>query len=100
MANTRSTFFVRSAVLAALCAAFVAQTYHASRATSITFDETHYLGASLRTIRDHKLDSRLIAVGVAPVPILLTYLPALAREEGAERPNLWIGELGDATKIL
>jgi hypothetical protein len=87
-------------IVGLLCILFVAQTHHASRATSITFDETHYLGSALRSIRDGRLDPRIVAVGVAPLPIILAYLPALAREEGAERANLWIGEPGDAKKIL
>lgn len=100
MGKTRSAILVRSFIVALLCATFVAQTHHASRATSITFDETHYLGTALRTIRDHQLDPRIVAVGVAPLPIILAYLPALAREEGEWRENLWIGKPGDATRIL
>jgi hypothetical protein len=100
MANTRTGILVRSLVVALLCALFLAQTHHASRSTSITFDETHYLGTALRTVRDRRLDPRIVAVGVAPLPIVLAYLPAVAREEGAERHNLWIGELGDSRKIL
>ncbi|QDT54683.1 hypothetical protein Pan44_27180 [Caulifigura coniformis] len=79
---------------------FLGQTWHASRATSITFDETFFLGTALHTVRDHKLDPRLVAAGVAPVPVILAYLPALAGEQGAERSNLWLGEMGDAQKIL
>jgi len=90
----------RAVVLVLLCAAFLAQTWRASRATSITFDETLYLGTALRSVRDHRLDPRLVAAGVAPLPVILAYLPTLTGENGAERSNLWVGELGDSRKIL
>lgn len=69
------------------------------RTTSVTVDETYYLGCGLQTIHDRHLDPRLARHGVAPLPILLEYLPPLSLAPAQERPSLWVGEMGDAGLI-
>ncbi len=67
--------------------------------TSITFDETFYLNCGLQTVHDGRLDSRLAAEGVAPLPILLNYVPALAWQPHAARPEMWTGNPRDRELI-
>lgn len=65
------------------------------RTTSVTLDETYYLGCGLQTIHDHRLDPRLARHGVAPLPILFEYLPPLSTEPRQERSSLWSGKMED-----
>lgn len=66
---------------------------------SVTFDETIYLSGALQTLHDGRLDPRLAAVGVAPLPILLEYLVPLSFAEREKRPSLAEGKLQDARLI-
>ena len=66
---------------------------------SVTFDETIYLSGALQTLHDGRLDPRLAAAGVAPLPILLEYLFPLSFAEREQRPSLAEGKLQDARLI-
>lgn len=63
-------------------------------AKSATYDETFYISYARRTVQLHSLDPRMAQAGVAPLPVLLCYLPA-ALGHPAERPTPDHGELDD-----
>ncbi len=66
---------------------------------SITFDETFYLSCGLQTVHDRWIDPRIAGEGVAPLPVLLAYVPPLLFAERQERPEPWIGEPEDRELI-
>ncbi|WP_417397898.1 hypothetical protein [Gimesia chilikensis] len=66
---------------------------------SPTFDETFYLSAALQTVHQGQLDQRLPRKGVAPLPILLNYYPAVRATGGVPRAYIWKGELTDPPLI-
>lgn len=86
-------------IVVTICGLLLAQTSWIRSTKSITFDETFYLSCGLQTIHDGRLDPRLAAHGVAPLPIVLQHLPALAFAERQARPRPWDGQPGDAQLI-
>lgn len=66
---------------------------------SLTFDETFFLNCGLQTIHDGRLDPRICSEGVAPLPLMLTYLPGLAGTSGADCPDLWSGRMDAPQQI-
>ncbi|WP_350186646.1 glycosyltransferase family 39 protein [Gimesia sp.] len=66
---------------------------------SATFDETYYLSTALKTVHQGFLDTRISGEGVAPLPIILDYLPVVWNEEGSLRENPWEGEVSDPVLI-
>lgn len=66
---------------------------------SITFDETYFLSCALQTVRDGRLDPRIAAEGIAPLPIMLSYLLPLSFSGGEDRPEPWRGQVQDARLI-
>ncbi|MDI9442876.1 MAG: hypothetical protein QM844_01755, partial [Planctomycetota bacterium] len=66
---------------------------------SITFDETYFLSCALQTVRDGRLDPRIAAEGIAPLPIILSYLAPLSLSGGEDRPEPWWGHVRDARLI-
>lgn len=95
----RPSWWLVCAALAGLCGLLLAQTIWIQAVKSITFDETFYLSCGLQTVRDEKLDPRLAEHGVAPLPVLLHYVPALAFFPRMPRPQPWEGQPGDAGLI-
>ena len=69
------------------------------RTKSITFDETYYLNCGLQTVHDRWIDHRIAAEGIAPLPLMLTYVPALACAPSEARPEPWKGQLNDRSFI-
>ncbi len=66
---------------------------------SPTYDETYFLGTALATVHQGALDERISGAGVAPVPVLLNYLPVAWRAGGAARSDIWQGEIIDPPLI-
>jgi len=66
---------------------------------SLTFDESFFLNCSLQTIHDGHLDPRICSEGVAPLPLILTYLPEFIGTSGADCPHLWSGRM-DAPQLI
>lgn len=62
---------------------------------SVTYDETFYLSAALKTRYQGSLDERLCEKGVAPLPVLINYLPAVWGLSGSPREEIWSGEISD-----
>jgi len=79
-------------------AVFLLQTALFRSASSITFDETAYLSLSLQSVHDARLDPRFAQAGIAPLPMLLTYIPAL-QGRGEVRRDPWQGQLNDPDLI-
>lgn len=82
-------------LLGLLAAALLAQTAWFRATKSITFDETFYLSTALQTVHDGRLDPALTQAGTAPLPVLLTWLPAAILHGGADRPDRWQGGIDD-----
>ena len=82
----------RAAVEFLACAVPIAlllvQTSWARAHSSLVFDETIYLSAGLQSVHDGRLDPRLFRLGVAPLPILLDFVPALAFQPREVRERL------------
>ncbi|NUQ62827.1 MAG: phospholipid carrier-dependent glycosyltransferase [Pirellulales bacterium] len=87
------------AILTLFGGVLLVQTAWFRHTKSITFDETYYLGCSLQTLHDGRLDPRLASQGVAPLPIFLNYLPALSFAKPEDRPIAWQGKLRDPELI-
>lgn len=66
---------------------------------SATFDETYYLSTALKTVHQGFLDTRISGEGVAPLPIMMDYLPVVWNEEGSLRENPWGSYEKDSTYI-
>lgn len=58
-------------------------------AKSPTFDETFYLSTALQTVHQGHLDKRISGQGVAPIPIMLDYLPVVWASGGTPRKDSW-----------
>ncbi|QDT89210.1 ArnT family glycosyltransferase [Gimesia algae] len=69
-------------------------------AKSPVFDETFYLSTALASVNQGTIDPRLCQSGVAPLPVLLNYLPVVWSTEGDERPRPWKGSIADAELIF
>ena len=80
-------------------AVILAQTTAFRSSKSPTYDETYFLGTALATVQQGSLDERISGAGVAPVPILLNYLPVAWRSGGGTRSDLWQGEVTDPPLI-
>lgn len=66
---------------------------------SPTFDETFFLNCALTTVKNGRLDERISGEGVAPIPILLNYLPVAWRAGGSARVDVWKGDISDPPLI-
>ena len=82
-------------LMAALGFALLVQTAWFRGGKSLTVDETVYLSAALQSVHDGRLDPRLARMGTAPLPILLAWLPVAISFGGAERSDVWSGNLED-----
>ena len=82
-----------------LSALVLGEAWSVRRTTSITFDETYYLSCGLQTVHDRWIDPRIAAEGIAPLPVLLTYVPALAFAPVEARPEPWKGQPHDRNFI-
>ena len=78
-----------------LSAVILAEAHTVRQTKSITFDETYYLNCGLQTVHDRWIDPRIAAEGIAPLPVLLTYVPALALAPREFRPEPWKGRQHD-----
>lgn len=88
-----------AAILACLCGVLLAEAAWFQRTNGITFDETFYLSCGLQTVHDRRLDPRLAQSGVAPLPVLVDYVPPLIFAPTQERPNPWLAHPGDRALI-
>ncbi|QDT89213.1 ArnT family glycosyltransferase [Gimesia algae] len=75
------------------------QTMAFQSSKSPTYDETYFLGTALATVHQGSLDERISGAGVAPVPVLLNYLPVAWRAGGEPRRDIWQGEVTDPPLI-
>jgi hypothetical protein len=66
---------------------------------SATYDETFYLGAALQSVHDRRIEGRMAEYGVAPLPVLLCYVPVALGAERATRPVLFAGDIKDPPLI-
>ncbi len=87
------------AALVVFGAAMLLQAAWLRHTKSVTYDETFFLSCSLQTLHDGELDKRLCSLGVAPLPILLQYLPPLSLSGGEDRPDTWDGQPNDSRLI-
>ena len=78
-------------VVTALSALFLAQTFWFASNHSLTYDETAYLNLSIQSVHDGRLDPNFPAMGIAPLPALLTYVAplALSRADVAPSTHRW-----------
>ena len=74
---------------------FLAETAWFQAHHSITYDETLYLSLSNRSVLAGKLNPDFANVGVAPLPMMLTYFPPLWLEPAPDREETWGGTLFD-----
>ena len=98
MPNLYSLFFRhRLSILwiGLLSALVLGEAWSVRQSKSITFDETYYLSCGLQTVHDRWIDPRIAAEGIAPLPIMLTYVPALVGGPVEARPEPWKGQLHD-----
>ncbi|MFH1300836.1 MAG: glycosyltransferase family 39 protein [Planctomycetota bacterium] len=91
--------FLAYGVLLLFSMIIIEQTASFRRSKSPTFDETFYLNTALTTVKNGTLDERISGEGVAPIPILLNYLPVAWREGGSKREEVWQGEVSDPPLI-
>jgi Ca2+/Na+ antiporter len=82
-----------------LAALVVLQTGWFRDSTSMTVDETLNLGLSLNALHEGSLDRGMMHLGTAPLPIVVSYLPALWRVTPQLRAHPWIGQPGDSALI-
>ncbi|ODA28439.1 glycosyltransferase family 39 protein [Planctopirus hydrillae] len=68
--------------------------------SSITFDETFYLNAGVRTVASGTLDPAICDCGVAPLPIIICYLPPLLLSRNEYRHEAWVGHENDPQLII
>jgi hypothetical protein len=68
--------------------------------SSITFDETFYLNAGVRTVASGTLDPAICDCGVAPLPIIICYLPPLLLSRNEYRHEVWVGQNDDPQLII
>jgi len=89
------------AVVIALCGAVIVQAGSVRRSTSITADEGYYLGAAIRSLQAGRLDPDLVKFGVAPLPIVVNYLPwlGLGGVPAEPRGDPWMPRAGDRGRI-
>lgn len=66
---------------------------------SPTYDETYYLSTALKTVQQGSLDDRISDGGVAPLPIMVDYLPIVWNTGGSPRSEPWEGEISDPPMI-
>ncbi|AMV39990.1 phospholipid carrier-dependent glycosyltransferase [Planctomyces sp. SH-PL62] len=83
-----------------LALAVVAQTGRFRASSSITYDETFFLGAGVKSLHEGRLDPDLATHGTAPLPMLVNVIPSLWSSGGAARArtNAWEGS-GDRALI-
>ncbi|QDT42641.1 hypothetical protein Pan241w_27280 [Gimesia alba] len=82
-----------------LGALILVQTSSFRSVKSPTFDETFFLNTALTSVDQSELDQRISGEGVAPIPILLTYLPVAWSAGGSQRSERWQGEISDPPLI-
>lgn len=68
--------------------------------SSLTFDETFYLNAGVRTVASGTLDPAICDCGVAPLPIIICYLPPLLLSRNEYRHEVWVGQENDPQLII
>ncbi|WP_165249754.1 glycosyltransferase family 39 protein [Paludisphaera soli] len=95
---SRRSRFPAATVPALLALAVVVQTGWSRESSSITYDETFYLGAGVRTLQEGRLDPDLAAHGTAPLPILTNVVPAAWLGGARPRAEAWKGS-GDRESI-
>ncbi|WP_417392605.1 ArnT family glycosyltransferase [Gimesia sp.] len=84
-----------------LLAALILQLTTSFRAAkSPVFDETFYLSTALASVKQRTIDPRLCQSGVAPLPIMLNYLPVVWSTGGDARPQPWSGKITDARLVF
>lgn len=86
-------------LISIVCIGFLIEAAWVRRTTSLTFDETYYLNCGLQTVHDGWIDRRIAAEGVAPLPVLLTYVPPLILAPREARPDPWAGQRNDPLLI-
>src|SRR5688500_13871645 len=74
-------------VVTVLSALFLAQTFWCASNHSLTYDETSYLNLSIQSVHDGRLDPNFAAMGIAPLPALLTYIAPLALSDAEIAPS-------------
>ena len=94
----KSTSTHLAAVLC-LAAAVQVQTGVFRQNKSATVDETFYLSCAINTAHQHQLDPALVGRGTAPLPVLVSWLPAVAGEETEPRVHRWRAAEGDPVLI-
>src|SRR5262249_31269440 len=94
------TATARWAIVAALLAGvLLGEAQWFARRHSITYDETIYLNLSLQSLREGRLDPEFMRLGVAPLPMLLTYAFPLRSRVAEPRPSVQAGRMTDARLI-
>lgn len=93
--DTLTQRFAPYVLLCLVCVSFLWQTSLVRKTQSPTYDETYYLNCGLQSIHDGRLDPRICAEGIAPLPLMVTYLPPLASTGGEARPMPWVGQFKD-----
>jgi hypothetical protein len=90
----------RSAIVVTLLSiALVGEALWFARRHSITYDETIYLNLSLQSLRDRRLDPEFMRLGVAPLPVLLTYAGPLWSSVPEPRPSVQAARVTDPQLI-
>ena len=95
---------VAAAVLFGLVVAMQWQMQAFRGAKSITFDETFYLACATNTVARGRLDPALVNHGAAPLPVLVSGVPAvlgraMLGDSVKPRRAYWRGEPGDPALI-
>src|SRR5262245_36092534 len=66
---------------------------------SITYDETIYLNLSLQSLRNRRLDPEFMRLGVAPLPVFMTYAAPLWSTAAPPRPSMQAARVTDPQLI-
>lgn len=86
-----------------LLAVVVIFQWHAAKARhawSATVDETCYLTCASNTAFLGRLDPRLVSFGIAPLPILVQWLPGNLPEERSRSYGYWKGTFDDPPQVF
>ncbi|MDG3004208.1 hypothetical protein [Paludisphaera mucosa] len=72
-----------------LTLAVAAQTSLSRRSSSITYDETFYIGVGVKTLHGGGLDADLTKFGVAPLPLALNMVPGVWLAGASPHQDVW-----------
>ncbi|WP_417383934.1 ArnT family glycosyltransferase [Gimesia sp.] len=97
--KTKGWYFLVWGTPLLFAAVILAQTRSFRASKSPTYDETYFLGTALATVQQGFLDEHISGAGVAPIPILLNYVPVAWRGGGETRSDLWQGQITDPPLI-